>query len=79
MRTAAIKTQTIQLPYNHYQAIKEEIELLKNNTLLLKFNKLIDLLYQEKYGLYMNDYTEDLTEISINNSWKDEQSVWDKL
>ena len=71
--------RTIQLPYKEYKAIKEELSLLKNSPLLFRLNKLIDLLYQEKYGLYMNDYTDDLTEYTINNSWKNEQSVWDKL
>ena len=71
--------RTIQLPYNEYKAIKQELLLLKNSPLLLKLNKLIDLLYQEKYGLYMGDYIDDLEETSINNAWKNETSVWDKL
>lgn len=70
---------TIKLPYDEYQRLKETINLLENNELLMKFNKLIDLLYEEKFGLYTKDYIEDLTEYSINNNWKNEPSPWDEL
>ncbi len=71
--------QTIQIPITEYQQLKSTIELLSNNSLLQKINQLVDLMFEEKYGLFMNDFTEDLTEYSINNSWEDEESVWDKL
>ena len=36
-------------------------------------------MYEDKYGLYMHDFTDDLTEYSINNNWKNETSRWDNL
>lgn len=60
--------KTIQIPVSEYQRMQEELELLKNSEFLQSVNKLIDFLYQDKYGLYMGDYTEDLTEYSINQA-----------
>ncbi len=60
--------ETIQIPVSEYQRMQEELELLKNSEFLQSVNKLIDFLYQDKYGLYMGDYTEDLTEYSINQA-----------
>jgi len=59
--------------------LQEELALLKNSELLQNVNKLIDFLYQDKYGLYMGDYTEDLTERSLNESWENEPSGWDNV
>ena len=70
---------TIQLPYDEYKRLQEKIDLLENTELLEKINKLVDLLYEDKYGFFLNDYTEDLTEYSINNNWKNEPNPWDKL
>ena len=71
---------TIQIPLNEYQFMQEELNLLRNNELLAKMNRLIDILFQEKYGLFMQDYTEDLTEYSMNNAWrKEDTSAWDNL
>jgi hypothetical protein len=56
-----------QIILNEYEALKKELELLRNSPLLEKLNKLIDLLYEEKYGLYMHDYTDDMTEIILKN------------
>ena len=69
----------IEIPLSEYQRLKDELGLLKNSELLIKFNKLIDLMYEDKYGLYMHDFTDDLTEYSINNNWKNETSRWDNL
>ncbi len=74
-----MSSQTIQIPVTEYNNLKQTIELLKDNSLLSKVNQLIDLLFEEKYGLYMEDYTDDLTEYTLNNSWKNEESVWDKI
>ena len=63
-------TNTIQIPVEEYKAMKEEIALLKDTRLLTKVNRLIDLLYQEKYGLYLGNDTTDLTEAVIRSSWK---------
>ncbi|MBW8050429.1 MAG: hypothetical protein FVQ77_08845 [Cytophagales bacterium] len=71
--------KTIQIPLSEYQDLKKRVELLKDTKLLDKFNRLIDLLYEDRYGLFMKEYTEDLTEYSINDNWKNEKSAWDKL
>ena len=72
--------KTLVIPYQEYKSLKEEISLLKDTALLTKMDKLIDLLYKEKYELYMTDFTEDLTEYSINKNWSnDEESKWDNL
>ncbi len=70
---------TVQIPLSEYQRLQEELELLKNTELLRNFNKLVDLLYQEKYGLFMSDYTDDLTETAVNQAWTDEPSGWDNV
>ena len=69
-----MSSQTIQIPVTEYNNLKQTIELLKDNSLLSKVNQLIDLLFEEKYGLYMEDYTDDLTEYTLNNSWENEES-----
>ncbi len=71
--------QTIQLPITEYQRLQEELALLKNTELLQTINKLVDFLYQDKYGLYMGEFTEDLTEYSINRAWENEPSEWDNV
>ena len=71
--------KTIQIPVSEYQRLQEELALLKNSELLETVNKLIDLLYQDKYGLYMGDYTEDLTEYTVNEAWEGAQSGWDNV
>jgi hypothetical protein len=67
--------ETIQLPLTEYQRLQEEISLLKNSDLLVKMNRLIDLLFQDKYGLYMGNFTDDLTEYTIDNAWDSEHSA----
>ena len=74
-----MNTKSIQIPLSEYHNLKKTIELLSDNSLLTKVNKLVDLLFEEKYGLYMANNTDDLIEQSINNSWKDEETVWDKI
>ncbi len=71
--------QTIEIPISEYQRLQEELSLLKDNDLLKRVNKLVDILYQDKYGLYLGDYTDDLTEHAVDQAWEDEQSEWDKL
>ena len=71
--------QTIQLPITEYKRLQEELALLKNTELMQTIGKLLDLLYQEKYGLYMGEFIEDLTEYSVNESWGTEPSEWDKI
>ena len=62
----------IQIPLEEYNTMQEELQLLRNTDLLTKMNRLVDILLEEKYGLFMKDYTADLTESAINNAWKQE-------
>lgn len=71
--------QTIEVPLAEYKRMQEELNLLKDSELLHKLNRLIDLLYQDKYGLYMGDETADLTETAVNESWENKESAWDNV
>ncbi len=66
----------IQIPVKEYEAMKEVISLLKD-TELLKMSSLVDLMYEEKYGLYMGEDTSDLKNGSVQNGWKEPNSPWD--
>jgi hypothetical protein len=70
---------SIQLPTSEYEEMKEKLAILQDSKLLEKVNKLVDLLFQEKYGLYLGDYTEDLKEASLNQSWPESKSCWDEV
>ena len=70
---------TVQIPRQEYEALKEEIALLKDNELLQKVNRLVDLLFEEKYGLYLENYTGDLTEAALKNAWDSQKSAWDNV
>ena len=72
-------TNTIQIPVEEYKAMKEEIELLKDTPFLSKVNRLVELLYEEKYGLYLGNDTSDLTESTARTSWNGDKSVWDNV
>ncbi len=69
----------IQIPFKEYQLMKEEIALLKDNSLLEKMNRLVELLYEEKYGLYLGNHTDDLTQAFVKNNWSEENSPWDNV
>jgi hypothetical protein len=71
--------ETIQIPLSEYNSLKEEIKLLKNSELISKINKLLDLMYQEKYGLYLGSYTGDLEEYSMNQNYNESTNAWDNL
>ena len=71
--------KTIGIPISEYQRLQEELVLLKNTDLLRTINKLVDFLYQDKYGLYMGDFTADLTEYSVSNAWQNAPSEWDNV
>lgn len=71
--------KTINIPLKEYEALKEEVSILKDKKLLKKLNRLIDLLFQEKYGLYMGDYTGDLTEHVMKTNYKSKDSGWDTV
>ena len=70
---------TIQLTTSEYNEMKERLSLLKDNHLLGKVNRIIDLMYEDKYGLYLDDFTEDLTEVSISQFFSNEPSPWDNV
>ena len=72
-------SDVIQIPVEEYKAMKEEISLLKDNLLLEKMNRLVDLMFEEKYGLYLGNSTSDLTESSINKNWTAQNSAWDNV
>lgn len=72
-------SETIEISLKEYEAMKEEISLLKNNILLEKMNRLVDLLYEEKYGLYLGNNTNDLTEASVLKNWQSPNAAWDNV
>ena len=59
--------------------MKEEIALLKDNELLKKMNRLIELLYEARYGLYLGNSTADLTDAAISKNWSEEDNIWDNV
>ncbi|MDQ3682989.1 MAG: hypothetical protein M3352_07955 [Bacteroidota bacterium] len=69
----------IQIPLKEYEAMKETILLLKDTELLKKVNRLVELMYEEKYGLYLGNDTSDLTTASIQKNWQQPNSVWDNV
>lgn len=71
--------EKIEIPLSEYNSLKEEIEILKNNALLEKMNKLIDFMFKEKYGLYMGDYTDDLTEFVVSDTYSKDKTLWDDI
>ena len=70
---------TIEISAKEYEAMKEQLSLLKNNSFLEKVNRLIDLLYEEKYGLYLGGNTNDLTEAAIQKNWQSSDNAWDNV
>ena len=73
--------ETISVPKDEYLSLKKENELLKDQEILKKMNLLIDLMFEIKYGLYMGDYTEDLTTASIDNlsEWQKVSEAWNEV
>jgi hypothetical protein len=70
----------VQIPLEEYNTMQEELSLLRNSELMTKINRLVDILFEEKYSLFMKDYTEDLTEYAIHNAWKQEDTdAWNDL
>ena len=70
---------TISIPLVEYQSLKEELELLKNTELLNKLNRLIDLMFQEKYGLYLSDFQDDIINEEMKRIWGVAPSNWDNV
>ncbi len=73
--------QTITIPIEEYGALKNELRILKEQELLHKVNSLIDLLFESKYGLYLGDFTDDLTQANINSveEWKISGDAWNEV
>lgn len=71
----------IKIPEKEYKEMKEQLALLSDNEFIKKMNRLIDLIYEKKYGLYLGDYTEDLTEASIDNvkEWHESGDEWNDV
>ena len=70
---------TISIPLVEYQSLKEELELLKNTELVNKLNRLIDLMFQEKYGLYLSDFQDDIINEEMKRIWGEAPSNWDNV
>lgn len=71
--------ETIEIPVKEYEAMKEKISLLSDSELIKKFNRLLELMYDEKHSFYMGDDTFDLTEASINNLYKESTDAWNNV
>ncbi len=69
----------IQIPLKEYEAMKEAILLFKDTELLKKLNRLVELMYQEKYGLYLGNDTSDLIKASVKKSWQPPNSARDNV
>ena len=71
--------QTLAIPIDEYQNLVQQVNLLKQQELLKQMNQLIDLMYQSKYGFYLGDSTDDLTEYSLNEIGYLAGDCWDEL
>ena len=71
--------QTLAIPIDEYQNLVQQVNLLKQQELLQQMNKLIDLMYQSKYGFYLGDNTDDLAEYSMNDIGHLAGDCWDEL
>lgn len=71
--------QTITIPMEEYQRLKNIADLFKDEVLIKRLSFLIDVMYEQKYGLYMNNYTGDLTEANLISEWNNEPSLRDNI
>ena len=73
--------ETIEIPKAEYEKLVKDINLLQDQELLKKLNEVVTALYEKKYGLYMGDYTDDLTETNLDNikEWSESGDVWNEL
>ena len=73
--------KTVKVPENEYLKMRKTIKILSDSKLLKRINELIEILFQEKYNIVLTDYTDDLTEFSINNieEWNTKDSKWDNV
>jgi hypothetical protein len=71
--------ETITIPLEEYKYLKDLANFNSDPDLAIKLNRLIDLMYENKHGLFMKDYIDDLTEQSIIDGWNDKPSAWDNV
>ena len=71
--------EVIQIPLKEYVAMKEKLSLLQDGELMKKLTRLVDLLYEEKYGLYMGDDTSDLAAASVQKAFDESNNTWDNV
>jgi uncharacterized HAD superfamily protein len=73
--------ETVNIPIEEYNALIDENRILKNQDLLVKVNQVIDLMYESKYGLYLGDFTDDLTSVTIDelSEWHSKGDVWNEV
>ncbi|MEA2015981.1 MAG: hypothetical protein U9O59_04685 [Actinomycetota bacterium] len=73
--------KTVKVPEDEYLKMKKTIKILSDSKLLKRINELIEILFQEKYSIVLTDYTDDLTEFSVNNikEWDVKKSKWDNV
>lgn len=69
----------VQIPLREYEALKEKISLLEDNDFMKKLMRLVDLLYEEKYGLYMGNDTSDLAAASMQQAFTETNTSWDNV
>jgi hypothetical protein len=69
----------VQIPLKEYQAMKEKLSLLEDSEFMNKLARLVDLLYEEKYGLYMGNNTSDLTAASMQKAFEEPNTAWDNV
>jgi hypothetical protein len=69
----------IQIPRKEYEAMQEKISLLQDSDLVRKLTRLVELIYEEKYGLYLGDDTSDLTASSLKGAFTGSNSAWDNV
>ena len=71
--------QVVQIPLREYKAMKEKLALFEDSELMNKLGRLVELLYEEKLGLYMGDDTSDLTAASMQNAFQESNTSWDNV
>ena len=71
--------KTIEIPIEEYKRMKEELNLLKDEAFMEKFNKLIQFLLKDRHEFYLGDSTEDLLKSSIDQYFEKGESKWDEV
>jgi hypothetical protein len=71
--------KTIEIPIEEYNRMKEELNLLKDEAFMEKFNKLIQFLLKDRHEFYLGDSTEDLLKSSIDQYFEKGESKWDEV